>query len=165
MKGAAGWRPLPAVTAIVDADPRLVLQVLGAVVTQDRGVLAGHQYECIERESRSAAVVRFDLRVFGRLQATVERVVLEGTAVSFVQVAGYLPAVEETIRVDEAVGQGSLMTYSGRYQVRPGVLGRTVGAAIVPAIYRREARRTLEAVKGLAEARQARSVVFRRPAP
>lgn len=163
--GEAGWRRLPTVTTVVDADHRLVLQVLGAVVTQDHGALAGHAYECIERESRSAALVRFDLRVLGRRLSTVERVVLEGPAVSFIQVSGYLPAAEEVIRVDEAARRSAVLTYTGRYQPRPGPLGRIFGAALVPAIYRREARRTLGGLKQLAEARQARSALFREPEP
>lgn len=155
------WRPLPTQGLAVDADPRLVRQLLGAVVTSKRGELGGHRFQQMQKVSRTEAVVRFEVKTFGRDLATAERVVLDDEGLRFEQVTGYLGAVEELIAIRPS-GAATELAYSGRYQPRATFLGRLVGPLLVPMIYRREIRKTLTATKVLAEARQARSVVFRR---
>ncbi|MFN2463718.1 MAG: hypothetical protein ABR573_07445 [Candidatus Dormibacteria bacterium] len=157
------WTDLPRSACDVDADPRLVHQVLGAVVTQPSGDLAGHRFTRLSRPSQGEAVVRFDLRLMGRPLATTERVTVHPGGVSFEQLDGYLPAVEESLEIVSIGGGATQVVYSGRFRPRPGLLGRSLGAVLARAVYGAEGRRTLAAVKSTAEARQARSAMFRRP--
>ena len=149
------WLALPTLRRHVAAQPELVRRVLQGVIGQSRGEAAGHRFERVERLSNSEALIRFRLRILGRETETLERVIATGDGVRFELVEGYLPAVEEEMRVD-AAGDGSLISYSGRFRPRPGRLGRIIGVPLVRLIYRREVSRSLTAAKDLAEARQAR---------
>jgi len=155
------WRCLPALSQLVDADPRLVHQFLGAVVTRQDGRLGGHRFHRVERPGPGDAVVRFEVALLGRDLSTVERVSLDDRGLGFVQVTGYLEAVEERIDVTP-VGDCTRLSYSGRYQPRQTLAGRLLGPLLVPMIYRRELRATLRSIKLLAEQRQAGSAMFRR---
>ena len=155
------WRPLPALNQLVDADPRLVRQLLGAVVTQQDGELGGHRFQRAETTGLGEALVRFEVSMLGRDLSSVERVTLDDTGLGFEQVTGYLEAVEERIDV-VSEGDSTRLSYNGRYRPRPTFWGRLLGPSLVPMIYRRELRRTLRSIKLLAERRQAGSAMFRR---
>lgn len=99
--------------------------------------------------------------MFGRDLSSTERVVLDDAGLSFEQVSGYLPAVEERIAI-APVGEATELAYSGRYLPRTTFWGRLLSPVLVPMIYRREVRKTLRSAKRMAEARQARSAMFRR---
>ena len=142
------------------ADPRLVRQVMGAVITQESGELGGHRYQRVEQASPLEAVVWFQGRFMGFPFSTVDRVVESEAGLTFHQVEGYLPAVEEEMTVS-AIANGSLVTYRGHFRPRPGPFGRVLGPLLAPLIYRREARRSLRHLKSIAESRQARSAMFR----
>jgi len=161
MATSTAWSPLASVHCLVDADPRLVRQLMGGVVTQASGDLAGHRYTRVELLSPSEALVRFELRILGRDATTVERVSVDGEYLAFTQVSGFLPAVEETIQATPA-GSKTRLSYRGRYQPRPGPWGRTLGAILVRGIYRQEAKKTLDALRVASERRQASSAAFRR---
>ncbi|MDQ6748905.1 MAG: hypothetical protein M3010_12470 [Candidatus Dormibacteraeota bacterium] len=159
----APWRGLPVLTLTVDADPRLVGQLLGAVVTRPRGELAGHRYERLEAVSSTEAVVGFEVSILGRDFSTTERVVVDAGGISFTQLTGSVPAIEERIDLTPA-GLGTRVRYSGRFQCRPGLLAALLEAPLVYTIYAFEGLKTLKAVKTAAEARQAKSAMFRRAA-
>jgi hypothetical protein len=124
------------------------------------GGLGGHRFERLERVSDTEAVVRFEGRIWGLNFSTVEKVRRDDLGVTFELLSGYLPAVEERMEVFQA-GGGSLVRYSGRYRPRPGIFGRLLGPLLVPLIYRREVARSLQATKTAAEARQAKSALYR----
>ena len=161
MSTKGSWRSLPALHQPVNADPRLVRQFIGAVLTQPDGDFGGHRFHRVEVPAPGEAVVRFEVTMLGRDVSTVERVSLDDAGLRFEQITGYLPAVEERIEV-VPVGESTRLSYSGRYQPRQTFGGRLMGPLLVPMIYRRELRRTLLHIKLLAEKRQAGSAMFRR---
>jgi hypothetical protein len=161
MAADRSWRALPHLSLMVQADLGLVRQLLGAVVTTEHGEMGGHRYQQVEKVSPTEAVVRFQVEMLGRDVSSTERVVLDDAGLTFKQVSGYLAAVEERIAITP-VGHATQLAYSGRYQPRTTLWGRLLGPVLVPMIYRREVRKTLRSAKQMAEARQARSAMFRR---
>lgn len=161
MAAEQSWHKLPELTMTVRADPRLVSQLLAGVVTLKQGEMAGHRYHQVEQVSPTEALVRFQIDMFGRDLSSTERVVLDNGGLTFQQISGYLPAVEERIAIRPS-GQDTELTYSGRYRPRPGLWGRLLGPLLVPIAYGREAKKTLQSAKQVSEARQARSAMFRR---
>jgi hypothetical protein len=157
------WRDLPLIECEISADPRLVREFLAGAISQQGGESAGHRFRRLEQVSETEAVVRFEGRILGIPFVTVERLRSDAVGVTFELVSGYLPAVEERMEVLPADG-GSVVRYSGRYRSRPGFFGRLLGPILVPLIYGREAARSLRATKTAAEARQAKSALYRREA-
>jgi hypothetical protein len=157
------WRDLPLIECPISADPRLVRELLAGAISQPGGESAGHRFRRLERVSDTEAVVRFEGRILGIRFVTVERLRSDDVGVTFELVSGYLPAVQERMEVLQADG-GSVVRYSGRYRSRPGLFGRLLGPILVPLIYGREAAGSLRATKTAAEARQAKSALYRREA-
>ncbi len=155
--------PLPELRLEIAAHPGLVYQIIAAA---GRGQLPGHASHgarILEQPAPDRALVEFTTRVLLRQVVTVEEVRFEPSErIHYRLVKGPLPAVEEEFRLD-AHEAGAVLHYSGWFEPNAPLLRTWLDRVIVPRLYRRAVWHSMREIKAAAEARQAKSVLFRDP--
>lgn len=145
----------------INAPRELVFQVLSAM---GRGRLPGSGDEgarVLERRAEGHLVVEFRTRAGRKLWRTVEEVRLfPPERVTFRHLEGPLDhSAEEFIL--EAQEEGTLLRYRGEFEYRLPVLGPLLSYLYIRPRYNAVIREHMERIKEAAEARAARSHVFR----
>jgi len=151
-----GSRPLPRLSVSIHARRELVFQLIAAV---GQGPDAAHA-RVLERPAADRLIVEFTTRVLGRTVKTLEEVGLHPPdRISYRLLRGPLPDVEEEFRL-EPHEPGVVLSYSGTYQPNRGWLRALFDQMVVPPLYRRAVRQSMEQIKRAAEERQRKSRVF-----
>lgn len=156
MSADGGRFPLPSLDLFIASRPELAFQLVSAV---GQGPDAAHA-RVLERPASDLAIVEFTTSVLGRTVRTVEEVrFIKPDRITYRLLRGPLPQVEEEF-VFEPEGSGVRLRYRGHFRAHPGWLRTLIDRLIVPAVYRRAVRKSMEQIKAAAEARQARSRLF-----
>lgn len=146
----------------INASRELVFQLLSAM---GRGQIPGSGDEgarVLERRGEGYLVVEFHTRAGGKLWRTVEEVRLDPPdRMTFHHLEGPLDYSAEAFEL-EAQGEGTLLRYSGEFEYRLPVLGPLVRHLYIRPRYNALIREHMERIRQAAEARAARSHVFRR---
>lgn len=162
-------RPVPIgpVYCRIAAPPELVYQMLAAI--GQGGTRSGERSEVLSRDGNDLIAdfwtcVRFPAGI-ERLVRTRERVTLHPPdRLDYEHLDGPVRGLRERIGTASAAGGGTVMTYVGRYE--PRNVGDYLGARVVAGpMIRRVMHQHFEDLRVRAEARAARSRVFRGDSP
>ena len=147
----------------IDAPRELVFQMLSSF---RRGRVAGDNAESTQllSEEGNVKTVEFITRAGPFTYRTLEEVTLyRPEKIEFRHVEGPLDFSEETFTLEETAGGNTLLSHSGRFiWKRFPFFGWLGGIIYTRPMYHRVIRKHFVAVKEAAEARAARSHVFRR---
>jgi len=151
-------RPLPELQLEIAAHEQLVYQLIGAA---GQGGGGSHGARLLDRPAPERMIVEFTTRLLGREVKTIEEVsLLDGGRIHYRLLEGPLPAVEEEFSIQPQAG-GCVLRYSGWFKAHRGWLRGRLESVLVPWLYRRAVWSSMLEIKALAEARQAKSRLFR----